>query len=280
MNRAGSPSPRGELRLDVPPVAVEGNRGGQRQQFRGAEEDATLSLVDGVRPAAVVEAGGDPRPERHRPADAEHPPDQSVAPDLRGHPDGHEVQDLAHGVTGVEAGEEHVRVRNVELTGSRGGRGGQLEGASAVGVEDGAEYARRVERRTAVPVDGAVRADQRHGVHVADEAVLGDGEIPRRRAGLRSIPLGPVTGHECPPCRSGRRRPCHTRSRPPGCRPVAAAATDSVAADGDRARRAGGAALRALSQDPARSACPRLPGTAFGARPSTARHTCRRSHLR
>ena len=49
----------------------------------------------------------------------------------------HEVLGLLHGVPGVEAREQDIGVRDVELPGARRRRGSQLEAASAIGVEDG-----------------------------------------------------------------------------------------------------------------------------------------------
>ncbi len=46
-----------------------------------------------------------------------------------------------------------------------------------VGVQDRAEDARRVEARAAVPVDRPVGADERDRVQVADQPVLGDGQV-------------------------------------------------------------------------------------------------------
>ena len=79
---------------------------------------------------------------------------------------------------GVEARDEDVRVREVELLGGPvvAGRPERVE-AAAILVEDRAEHARGVERRAAVPVDRAVRADERHRVQVAHEPVLGDREV-------------------------------------------------------------------------------------------------------
>jgi hypothetical protein len=48
---------------------------------------------------------------------------------------------------------------------------------AALDVQDRREHARRVKPRHAQPVDGALRADEGYGVHVADEPVLGDRKI-------------------------------------------------------------------------------------------------------
>ena len=87
--------------------------------------------------------------------------------------DRHEVLDLADSVLREEPGDQHVGIREVELPGLRGQGGGQLEAPAAVSVQDRCENARRVERRSAVPVDGAVSSYQRDRVQVADQPMLG-----------------------------------------------------------------------------------------------------------
>ena len=51
----------------------------------------------------------------------------------------------------------------------------------AVGVEDRPKHARRVEPRAAVPVDRPVGANERDGVQIPDQAVLGDRQVARPR---------------------------------------------------------------------------------------------------
>src|SRR5215472_15663918 len=58
----------------------------------------------------------DLRPERHHPPRAQHPPDQPV-PRLTRAADGHEILDLTHPFLGEETGDQHVGIREIELTG-------------------------------------------------------------------------------------------------------------------------------------------------------------------
>ncbi len=172
---------QGEPGGGVAAVQVEFGRGGGLQvQVRvGAVEDdgTVVEAVQEVLGSAVVEA---------RPADQF---ERQAAAHHTGHPDQavrggrgrrgvrlHEVDDLADAVRGHVAGHQDGRVREVEL--AYGDLfldvGGQSAVAAAVAVEQGGEHAGRVEPRCAPPVDGAVGGDQRRGLQVADEPVIGD----------------------------------------------------------------------------------------------------------
>src|SRR5262249_48320798 len=74
--------------------------------------------------------------------------------------------------------------------------------AAAVAVEDPAEHARRVEARAAEPVDRSFGTDERDGAQVADDAVIGDGEVvpgvPDHAANLRVPPLRRIGGIASP----------------------------------------------------------------------------------
>ena len=137
-------------------------------------------LVAGAR---VVEARGDVDDEAHLPAHGDHPADHAVAVRrLAGTRRRHEVLHLPHSVGHQEARDEDVGVGEVELLGAPAvAVGRDPEQAPVVGVEDRREDARRVEPRAAVPVDRPVGADERDGVQVADQAVLGDGQVARPR---------------------------------------------------------------------------------------------------
>ena len=131
-----------------------------------------------VRVARVVEARLHLDVELHRPAHHHDAADEPVAVHVRLHLDRHEVLHLPHAAGREEARDEDVRVREVELLRRPlVARRAQGVVAAAVLVEDRAEHARRVERRAAVPVDRAVRADERDRVQVADQSVLGDREV-------------------------------------------------------------------------------------------------------
>ena len=136
--------------------------------------------------ACVVEAGLQLRAEPHLAAHAERTANQPM-PVLRSAGlDRHEVLHLGDAVRRQEAGDQHVRIREVELL-----RRTVLDDrrdavvAAALTVEDRAEHARRVEARAAVPVDPSVRADERDAVQIADDAVLGDRQVIRQRRGRR-----------------------------------------------------------------------------------------------
>ena len=150
---------------------------GERER-RGAEQHAVRVQLDLVLLAPVVEARLDGQLELHRPAHDHDAPQQPVTVHVGLRLDRHEVLHLAHAAVGVEARDEDVRVREVELLGGPvvAGRPERVE-AAAVLVEDRAEHARGVEPRAAVPVDRAVRADERDRVEVAHEPVLGDREV-------------------------------------------------------------------------------------------------------
>jgi hypothetical protein len=106
---------------------------------------------------AVVEARLAGEPEAHRAPDGDDAADQTL-PLLA---DAHEVLHLGDALGGEEAGDEDVRVREVELLRRRLPDRRQAEGAAALGVEDGREDAGRVEVGPAEPVDRPVRADER-----------------------------------------------------------------------------------------------------------------------
>src|SRR5205814_10631238 len=79
-----------------------------------------------------------------------------------------------------------------------GGRG-DAEVATLLVVEDGCEDAGRVEMRQAEPVDGPVTADQGRGVHVADKAVVFNGQVGHKL--LRRVPLRQCPAPIAPPLR-------------------------------------------------------------------------------
>jgi hypothetical protein len=95
---------------------------------------------------------------------------------------GHEVLHLPDAIGHQEACDEDVGVGEVELLGGPAvAVGRDPEQTPVGGVEDRREDARRVESRGAVPIDRPVGADERDGVQVADQAMLGDRKVPRPR---------------------------------------------------------------------------------------------------
>src|SRR2546429_5172506 len=79
-----------------------------------------------------------------------------------------------------EAGDEDIGIGKVELLGAGAvDFGRDAEPTAAVGVEDRGEDARRVEPRAAVPVNRPVSPDERDGVQITDQAMLGDRQVAR-----------------------------------------------------------------------------------------------------
>ena len=165
-----------------PPLGAHrlGDRALQRErQVRRAEQHAVRVHLDLVLGAPVVEPRLHLDQEPHLAAHDDDAADQPVAVHVgRDRLDRHEVLHLAHAVGREEARDEDVGVREVELLGAPvvALRAQRVE-AALLGVEDGAEHARRVERGAAVPVDRAGRADERDRVEVADQSVLGDRQV-------------------------------------------------------------------------------------------------------
>ena len=167
-------------------ATLERHLGRERKRQRGgAKQRSVVRDLDLVGGAAVVEAGLALDAQAHLAADADDPPDE-VALVVRIAVDGHEVLDLGDTVGRQEAGDEDVRVGEVELLDRvvDGGRGDPVE-AAALLVEDRGEHARRVESRRAVPVDRAVRTDEGDRVEVADDPVLRDGKVVGLRGAMR-----------------------------------------------------------------------------------------------
>src|SRR5215469_3233293 len=135
-----------------------------------------------MRLPGVVEPGSDLGPEGDRSAYAHCAPDQAVPAGLAGvASDRHEVLDFANALVGEEPGDQHVGVGEVELLGLRGRVGGQFERPAPVRIEDRGEHAGGVEARAAVPVDGAVRANQGDAMQVANQSVVGDRQVASAR---------------------------------------------------------------------------------------------------
>src|SRR5690349_2086504 len=107
--------------------------------------------------AAVIEPRLDLRLEQHRPPNADETANQRmrrVRPRVR---DRHEVLDLADSLGAEETSDQDVRVREVQLlAGPTRARWRDLPAAPVPPIEDGTEDARRIEVRTAVPVDRAL----------------------------------------------------------------------------------------------------------------------------
>ena len=174
-------------------------------EARRAEDGAVLGDLRLVLVPPVVEARLDLEPEPDRAANLDDSTYEPVPVRLARGGDRHEVLDLCDAVGGEEARDQDVRVREVELLdGAVLVRRADAEVAAALPVENCAEDARRVEAGAAVPVDRAVRPDERDGVKVSDHAVLGDRQVVER---------GVHGGHRC---RSGGGRSHGYRDSRPG----------------------------------------------------------------
>ncbi len=138
-----------------------------------------VSLAPEIEPRRAFEL------EPHPPADAQHAANQPVTVRSRKElTDRHEILDLPDSGGSQEARDQHVGVGQVQLLVLRLAIGGpERKVSAAVGVEQRGEHARRVKPRGAIPVDRSVRADQSHGVQVADHPVLGDRRVARRAHG-------------------------------------------------------------------------------------------------
>ena len=86
-----------------------------------------------------------------------------------------EIGQLRDTVAREEAGEQDVRVRQVELPAPCVIElGSQFEPASPLIVEDGGEYAWAVEARPAQEVYGAIESHEGHGTEVTYDAMIFD----------------------------------------------------------------------------------------------------------
>jgi hypothetical protein len=124
--------------------------------------------------ASIVEAWFETKTKWDHASDAHDTADYFLSWALKGH----EVVDLAYTVRTQEPSDQNIGVREIQLFGFRVGvsRRDAIEAACAA-VENGCEDARAVETVWAVPVDGAVSADERHASLVADDAVFSDREV-------------------------------------------------------------------------------------------------------
>ena len=143
--------------------------------------DPTVDALDRPHQHVLgVVVGGRARVRRDQVLVAARPHRQGVAHD---HP----------AVRRLPGGDEHVRAR---LVGAGGGvldaERAEPEGAGAA-VDQAAEYALAVEAGDAQPVDRAVRRDQRGGVAVGQERVVGD-RRERRQRGRALLTLGLLGG--------------------------------------------------------------------------------------
>jgi len=109
--------------------------------------------------------------------------------------DRHEIDQLGHAGLGHEARDQYRRVGEVQLLDDDLllFRGDLAEAATGV-VEQPAEHAWRVEARRAKPVKCAVGGNQRSGLQIADQPVLGN----QRRSAASAV----AVRHNSPPATS------------------------------------------------------------------------------
>jgi hypothetical protein len=136
----------------------------------------------GVSGAGIIEGGKALHAEPHRSADG-----ARDAHDLPGHllrlsarfaADRHEIGHLAHTLFGEETRHQNVGIGQVHLLDGGGFVIGSNPPVAALAVvQNRGEEARRIERRQAAPVDGAIPAHQRHRPHIADDAIVFDRQV-------------------------------------------------------------------------------------------------------
>src|SRR5215204_763478 len=89
----------------------------------------------------------------------------------------HEIQGLSQSLRREKTGQEHVRIRQVELLAAGVLDRAQGKVPALLVVENGTEDARRVEGGQAHPVYSAIRTDERRRMEVPDDPVVFDGQI-------------------------------------------------------------------------------------------------------
>ena len=144
-----------------------------------AETGAAVDYLDFVRLAAVVEGRAANGRESYG---AAHATDSTVELMIRrgvgSEADGHEVFDLGDAVFVGEARDENVCRGPVKLLAADFVSDGyDMEPAAFGVVEKRTENAGGIEIGRAMPVDGAVYADEGDGAHVADDSVVFDGLV-------------------------------------------------------------------------------------------------------
>src|SRR6266540_2706942 len=125
-----------------------------------------------------------------------------------------------------EAGDQDGGIGEVELPGDVVmALGADVEASTLVVVQQRGEDAGRVVARAAPPVEGAVAGDQRGGLQVTDQTVVGDGRVPVHGCPLKRVWLaGAVTGSDTQQRERALRVARHPAYRPAagltGLRPV------------------------------------------------------------
>src|SRR5215207_4873592 len=154
------------------PAGLAGAVQGQGEMI-GNEYRSVVVQLQFVRFTPVIEARLYLHPEAHRPAHHAHQPNQPVPVGRTALDDRHEVDHLTSPVGGHEPRNQDRGVGEVQLPAHVVVPiGRNTEVPAAVVIEQGREDARRVETRTAEPIDGSVSTDQGCCLQLADQAVL------------------------------------------------------------------------------------------------------------
>ena len=139
------------------------------------ERDALVGDLRLVHTPAVVEPRLAVEHERHLPPYDAHEPHQLMAVGRLTGDDRHEIADLSDAVRRQEPRHQDRRSWQVELLGHISVRlRPNREVTAPLHVEQRRKHARRVEPRTAEPVDRGISRYQRRRLQVADEAVVRD----------------------------------------------------------------------------------------------------------
>jgi hypothetical protein len=110
--------------------------------------------------------------------------------------DRHEVDHLTDPVGRHEAGDQDGGVGEVQLPGDIVViLGADAEVSTVIVVEQRAEHAGRVEPRAAPPVHGAVGGDQRGGLQIPDQPMLGNRRVALHWRSSLSVLGSRVSGH-------------------------------------------------------------------------------------
>jgi len=176
---------QGERRGDAGLLDLQRHVGPQHEAAGGRLEHRADAghHFDGVRGPAVVERRVAGQLEGGPATHSAGLPDQQVAclagaAGLRHH----EVDHLADRFRAVEPGQQDVRVGKVKLLRARITAARQREVTALARIQERAEERGSVKARRAIPIDRAVRADERHGPQVTDDSVLFDRQVARRRS--------------------------------------------------------------------------------------------------
>jgi hypothetical protein len=116
------------------------------------------------------------------------PLDRRATRDLESAADRRPIPDLAQFLGGEKAGDQDVRDRQIELLRRASGSTGAIRLYPRGAREQRSKHARLIEALGEVAIDRSADAHKRGAMRVADDAVLGDRQIPVGRAYPRNLP--------------------------------------------------------------------------------------------